>query len=121
MEKVGRSGTFDESRAERISDDIILCQELAKTNTTFFGNINHWILSPKAETQYKHMVKTCLNGRGHSLLKQERKMKKKKTKWYLWSKLTKGELANEYEKLKTKSTNYTTCFSESRKFSLFFY
>ena len=65
----GRSGTFDESRAERISDDIILCQELAKTNTTFFGNINHWILSPKAETQYKHMVKTCLNGRGHSLLK----------------------------------------------------
>ena len=31
-------------------------------------------------------------------------MKKKKTKWYLWSKLTKGELANEYEKLKTKST-----------------
>ena len=31
-------------------------------------------------------------------------MKKKKTKWYLWSKLTKGELANEYEKLKIKST-----------------
>ena len=31
-------------------------------------------------------------------------MKQKKTKWYLWSKLTKGELANEYEKLKTKST-----------------
>ena len=31
-------------------------------------------------------------------------MKKKKTKWYLWSKLTKGELANEYDKLKTKST-----------------
>ena len=31
-------------------------------------------------------------------------MKKKKTKWYLWSKLTKGELANAYEKLKTKST-----------------
>ena len=69
IDSVGRSGTFDESRAEKISDDIILCQELAKTNTTFFGNINHWILSPKAETQYKHMVKTCLNGRGHSLLK----------------------------------------------------
>ena len=65
----GRSGTFNESKAERISDDIILCQELAKTNTTFLGNINHWILSPKAETQYEHIVKTCIKNRGHSLLK----------------------------------------------------
>ncbi|BAQ90988.1 hypothetical protein [uncultured Mediterranean phage uvMED] len=69
VDTVGRSGTFDESRAERISDDIILCQELAKTNTTFLGNINHWILSPKAETQYEYIVKTCINNRGHSLLK----------------------------------------------------
>ena len=69
VDTVGRSGTFNESRAERISDDIILCQELAKTNTTFIGNINHWILSPKAETQYEHIVKTCINNRGHSLLK----------------------------------------------------
>ena len=69
VDTVGRSGTFDESRAERISDDIILCQQLAKTNTTFLGNINHWILSPKAETQYEHIVKTCINNRGHSLLK----------------------------------------------------
>lgn len=69
IDSVGRSGTFNESKAERISDDIILCQELAKTNTTFLGNINHWILSPKAETQYEHIVKTCIVGRGHSLLK----------------------------------------------------
>ena len=69
IDTVGRSGTFDESRAERISDDIILCQELAKTNTTFFRNINHWILSPKAETLYKNIVKTCLKNRGHSLIR----------------------------------------------------
>ena len=69
VDSVGRSGTFDESRAERISDDIILCQELAKTNTTFLSNINYWILSPKAETQYEHIVKTCISNRGHSLLK----------------------------------------------------
>jgi hypothetical protein len=69
VDSVGRSGTFNESKAERISDDIILCQELAKANTTFLGNINHWILSPKAETQYEHIVKTCINNRGHSLLK----------------------------------------------------
>ena len=31
-------------------------------------------------------------------------MKKKKVKWYIWSKLSKGELANEYDKLKTKFT-----------------
>ena len=29
-------------------------------------------------------------------------MKKKKEKWYLWSKLTKGQLANEYNKLNAK-------------------
>ena len=69
VDSVGRSGTFDESRAEQITDDIIMCEQVAKTNTTFLGNINHWILSPKAETQYKHIVKTCLLGRGHSLLK----------------------------------------------------
>ena len=31
-------------------------------------------------------------------------MKKKKVKWYIWSKLSKGGLANEYDKLKTKFT-----------------
>ena len=69
VDTVGRSGTFDESRAEQITDDIIMCEQVAKTNTTFLGNINHWILSPKAETQYEHIVKTCINNRGHSLLK----------------------------------------------------
>nr|BAR38198.1 hypothetical protein [uncultured Mediterranean phage uvMED] len=69
VDTVGRSGTFDESRAEQITDDIIMCEQVAKTNTTFLGNINHWILSPKAETQYEHIVKTCISNRGHSLLK----------------------------------------------------
>ena len=69
VDTVGRSGTFDKSRAEQITDDIILCEKIAKKNTTFLGNINHWIISPKAETQYKHIVKKCRNGRGHSLLK----------------------------------------------------
>ena len=69
VDTVGRSGTFNESRAEQITDDIIMCEQVAKTNTTFLGNINHWILSPKAETQYEHIVKTCISNRGHSLLK----------------------------------------------------
>ena len=29
----GRSGTFDKSKAENITNDIILCEELAKKNT----------------------------------------------------------------------------------------
>tara|TARA_B100001029_G_C14786133_1_gene299268 strand:- start:186 stop:464 length:279 start_codon:yes stop_codon:yes gene_type:complete len=69
VDTVGRSGTFNESRAEQITDDIVMCEQVAKTNTTFLGNINHWILSPKAETQYEHIVKTCISNRGHSLLK----------------------------------------------------
>ena len=60
---------FETSNASEISNDKILCEKLAKNNTTFFGNINFWILSPKAETQYEHIVKTCISNRGHSLLK----------------------------------------------------
>tara|TARA_Y100000593_G_C4133474_1_gene248555 strand:- start:82 stop:480 length:399 start_codon:yes stop_codon:yes gene_type:complete len=42
-------------------------------------------------------------GIAYLTIKGER-MKKKKEKWYIWSKLSKGELANEYDKLKTKFT-----------------
>jgi len=34
-------------------------------------------------------------------------MKKKKEKWFIWSKLTKGELANEYDKLLKKNKSLT--------------
>ena len=34
-------------------------------------------------------------------------MKKKKEKWYIWSKLTKGELANQYDKLLKKNKSLT--------------
>ena len=59
VDTVGRSGTFDESRAEQITDDKIMCAKLAEDNTS----------SPKAETEYEHIVKTCMEGRGHALLK----------------------------------------------------
>jgi len=60
---------FETSNASDISNDIILCEKLAKNNTTLLGNISFWLISPKAETQYEHIVKTCINNRGHSLLK----------------------------------------------------
>ena len=43
-------------------------EKLAKNNTTFFGNINFWILSPKAETQYTDIYRKCLLGRNHQVL-----------------------------------------------------
>ena len=59
---------FETSNADEISNDKILCQKLAKNNTTFFGNINFWILSPKAETQYTDIYRKCLLGRNHQVL-----------------------------------------------------
>ena len=59
---------FETSNASEISNDKILCEKLAKNNTTFFSNINFWILSPKAETQYTDIYRRCLEGRNHNVL-----------------------------------------------------
>ena len=59
---------FETSNASNISNDIILCDKLAKNNTTFLSNINFWILSPKAETQYTDIYRKCLEGRNHNVL-----------------------------------------------------
>ena len=58
---------FETSNASEISNDIILCEKLAKNNTTFFSNINFWILSPK-QTQYTDIYRKCLEGRNHNVL-----------------------------------------------------
>ena len=59
---------FETSNASEISNDKILCEKLAKNNTTFLSNINFWILSPKAETQYTDIYRKCLLGRNHQVL-----------------------------------------------------
>ena len=59
---------FETSNANNISNDLILCEKLAKNNTTLLGNINFWITSPKAETQYTDMYRKCLEGRNHNVL-----------------------------------------------------
>nr|BAR19968.1 hypothetical protein [uncultured Mediterranean phage uvMED] len=59
---------FETSNASEISNDKILCEKLAKNNTTFLGNINFWILSPKAETKYTDIYRKCLLGRNHQVL-----------------------------------------------------
>lgn len=64
----GRSGTFNEDKARMITDDLQHCKTLAKNNTTFFSNLNFWILSPRAETQYTDIYRKCMTGRNHQVL-----------------------------------------------------
>ena len=64
----GRSGTFDNSRAENITNDLILCEKLAKDNTNFVSNILYWSVSPTLDTKYESIMRKCLIQRGHSIL-----------------------------------------------------
>jgi hypothetical protein len=75
----GRSGTFNNSTAENITNDIILCEELAKQHTNqlveSYKVVHNWYLRPsvlwlmpKAEYTNKKLVKNCLTNRGHSVI-----------------------------------------------------
>ena len=75
----GRSGTFNNSTAENITNDIILCQELAKENTNqlveSYKVVHNWYLRPstlwlmpKAEYTNNKLVRNCLKGRGHNVI-----------------------------------------------------
>ena len=39
----GQSGTFNESQAKNITNDKMLCSQLAKNNTTKMSNVSYWI------------------------------------------------------------------------------
>ena len=67
LDTKGRS-KFETSNASEISNDLILCEKLADNNTTFFSNLNFWILSPKAESQYTDIYRKCMEGRNHQVL-----------------------------------------------------
>ena len=64
----GRSGTFDKSKAENVTNDKILCRKLANDNTSFVGNIVYWSLSPTMDTKKESLTRKCLTNRGHSVL-----------------------------------------------------
>lgn len=79
IDTAGRSGTFDSDRANLISDDIIICEELAKKNTNqlveSYKVVHNWYLRPsvlwlmpKAEYTNKKLIKNCLTNRGHSVI-----------------------------------------------------
>jgi hypothetical protein len=75
----GRSGTFNEDKANQITNDIILCEQLAEKNTNpaieSYKVVHNWYLRPstlwlmpKAEYTRKKLIRNCLIGRGHNVI-----------------------------------------------------
>ena len=80
VDTAGRSGTFPESQSDNVTNDIILCRELAlehmnKTREGFAYVYNYYLrigtlfLTPKMDYEYKQIQQNYLENRGHSLLK----------------------------------------------------
>jgi hypothetical protein len=80
VDTAGRSGTFPESKAENVTNDIILCRKLALQHMNkgregfayvynYYLRIGTLFLTPKMEYEFKQIQQNCLKNRGHSLLK----------------------------------------------------
>jgi len=80
IDTAGRSGTYDEDKAREITNDIQHCRELADEHTirvwdTWSQAVNLYVTTatlgiiPKKDSEYKKRVKSCLEGRGHSVVK----------------------------------------------------
>ena len=77
----GKSGSFDKSRADQITNDLQHCKTLAKENTPVYEPLKYaynWYVRPqllwlpdKAPYSYKAMVNKCLTNRGHSIITGE--------------------------------------------------
>ena len=79
VDTAGRSGTFDYSKSDEITNDLQHCKYLAKENSNaliesskyawnyYFRAYTLW-LSPKAEFTYSKVYKNCLTNRGHSVI-----------------------------------------------------
>ena len=68
IDTAGRSGTFNETKAVEITNDIQHCDTIAKKNSNFVTNITYWVLSPTMDTKYEDLSRKCLQNRGHSIL-----------------------------------------------------
>lgn len=83
IDTAGRSGTFKESKAVEITNDIEHCEYQAKKHTNsliesgkklynVFVRPGVYWLAPKATDQYELITINCLEGRGHSVLNKNR-------------------------------------------------
>tara|TARA_R110001592_G_scaffold88736_1_gene261238 strand:+ start:379 stop:693 length:315 start_codon:yes stop_codon:yes gene_type:complete len=80
IDTAGRSSaSFNESQAKEITNDIMICKNLAKQHTNSlvesYKVVHNWYLRPsvlwlmpKAEYTNKKLVKNCLEGRGHNVI-----------------------------------------------------
>jgi len=79
IDTVGRSGTFPDTQAERLTNDIQICKRYADEHTfRLYDTLNqgwgayfHYAtlgIVPKRESAYKRRVDQCLRGRGHSVI-----------------------------------------------------
>lgn len=82
IDSAGKSGTFDESRADYITNDLHHCKMIAKENTNNvlegFKVVHNWYVRPsllflpdEMEYTYKPMVNKCMTLRGHAVLTGE--------------------------------------------------
>lgn len=80
IDTAGRSGTFPNSKAVEITNDIQHCETLAKETTNqlwdswqqvsnFYVSTATLGLIPKRTSDYETVVKNCLKNRGHSVVK----------------------------------------------------
>ena len=79
VDTAGRSGTFNESKAVELTNDLQHCKTLAKDNTNEIVEGSKYVwnyyvrpsvlwLPPKMDYDYPKIYKKCLNNRGHSVL-----------------------------------------------------
>src|SRR6056300_941245 len=51
VDTVGRSGTFDKSRAEQLTNDLVICRELVDSNVNYFvegyAYVHKWVIRPQ--------------------------------------------------------------------------
>ena len=79
IDTAGRSGTFDQARAQEITNDLQHCNQLARQNTIrvidevqqlsnlYLSTVTLGII-PSREKTYNRRVRQCLQGRGHSVI-----------------------------------------------------
>ena len=79
IDTAGRSGTFNEVRAEKITDDIILCTKFSYDALSDSQEFQAWIIDnilrpaslgvvSKADDTRKNYIRKCMSNRGHSVL-----------------------------------------------------
>lgn len=64
----GRSGTFDNSVADQITNDLQHCRMIAEENTNLVSNVLYWTFNQNMDTKYEALYRKCMKNRGHSIL-----------------------------------------------------